>query len=149
MKTLALSVVGVGVVVAAYLVFIFADGPAQAELKLHGYDPVSYFNAATPAEGSPEYSAVHDGARYHFVNAENRSAFLKQPDKFKPEYDGHCSYGVSLGQKFDIDPLAYRVVDDRLFLQLDAGTRDVWLEAEQENIRLADSNWPQLRATSN
>jgi len=149
MKKLVFGAAAICLISAAYFVFVPMNTHARAELMLHGYDPVSYFVAEAPVIGSSDYAVEHNGARYHFVSEQNREAFLSAPDKFKPEYDGHCSYGVSLGQVFEIDPLAYRIVGERLFLQLDAGTRDVWMEAEQQNIQLADRNWPQLKTATN
>ena len=149
MKKIAMGLVALVGVAVATSAFFLSDLSASANLQLKGYDPVSYFVSDAPTLGDSRYSVKHQGATYHFSNNENRTAFVNDPQKFMPEYDGHCSYGVSLGQKFDIDPQSYRIVDGRLFLQLDPGTRTLWMEAELENIRLADMNWPQLKATTN
>ena len=149
MKKIAMGLVALVGVAAATTAFFLSDLSASANLQLKGYDPVSYFVSDAPTLGDSRYAVKHQGATYHFSNNENRTAFVNDPQKFMPEYDGHCSYGVSLGQKFDIDPQSYRIVDGRLFLQLDPGTRTLWMEAEHENIRLADKNWPQLQATTN
>ena len=149
MKKIAMGLVALVGVAVATSAFFLSDLSASANLQLKGYDPVSYFVSDTPTLGDSRYSVKHQGATYHFSNNVNRTAFVNDPQKFMPEYDGHCSYGVSLGQKFDVDPQSYRIVDGRLFLQLDPGTRTLWMEAELENIRLADMNWPQLKATTN
>ncbi len=149
MKKIAMGLVALVGVAVATSAFFLSDLSASANLQLKGYDPVSYFVSDAPTLGDSRYSVKHQGATYHFSNNENRTAFVNDPQKFMPEYDGHCSYGVSLGQKFDIDPQSYRIVDGRLFLQLDPGTRTLWMEAELENIRLADMNWPKLQATTN
>ena len=145
MKKFVLGICACLVVVGAAFGLVAVNAGVPADLKLHGYDPVSYFEADAPAEGSSAHAAVHGGATYYFASAENRATFLADPERFAPEYDGYCSYGVSLGQKFDIDPLAYRIVEGRLFVQLDHGTRDVWMQAEAENIQRADQNWPALK----
>jgi len=129
------------------------DGPAQAEplnlspdgLILKGHDPVAYFTERDALLGDPDISATHDGARYHFATQANRAAFLAEPERYAPAYGGHCSYGVRMGQKLDIDPEAWRIVDGRLFVQLDHGTRLVWMLDETNNIEVADAVWPQIK----
>jgi YHS domain-containing protein len=149
MKKIAVSVLAIVCVIVASSAYFLSTTYSSANVQLKGYDPVSYFVADAPELGKSRYAVKHDGVTYNFANKENRTAFVNAPEKFLPAYDGHCSYGVSLGQKFDIDPLAYRIVDGRLFLQLDPGTQTLWMESEPANIRLADKNWPQLQTSSN
>ena len=104
MKKIAMGLVALVGVAVATSAFFLSDLSASANLQLKGYDPVSYFVSDAPTLGDSRYSVKHQGATYHFSNNENRTAFVNDPQKFMPEYDGHCSYGVSLGQKFDIDP---------------------------------------------
>ena len=129
----------------ALVAFVGLDHDTEAKAKLNGYDLVSYFVNDEPIVGRAEFSFEHDGETYYFANPQNRAKFSANPDRFMPQYDGFCSYGVSLGQKLSIDPNAYRVVNGRLFLQLDPGTREIWMEAEGNNIELADKNWPLLK----
>lgn len=149
MTKLALSIVALFGVIAASSAYLVSNPISSADAQLKGYDLVSYFVEDTPVIGQSQFAAEHEGNVYHFANQANQTAFMSNPKKYLPQYDGHCSYGVSLGQKFDIDPMAYRIVDGRLFLQLDPGTRTLWMEAEDENIRLADKNWPQLQTSTN
>ena len=148
MRKLALSIVAVVCIAAVSSFYVLTSSYSSASPQLKGYDPVSYFVENAPVAGQSAIAASFDGDTYFFASEDNKKAFLDDPEKFIPQYDGHCSYGVSLGQKFDIDPLAYRIVDGRLFLQLDPGTRKLWMEAEAENIRVADKNWPQLQAST-
>lgn len=116
-------------------------------VMLKGYDPVTYFPpASTPERGSDRFRLVHDGTTYHFVSAGNRARFAAAPDRFKPQFGGFCSYGVRSGQKIDIDPTVYRIVDGRLFVQLDRATQALWLENEGRNITIADAVWPKVSA---
>ena len=50
-----------------------------------------------------------------------------------------------LVKKFRIDPNAWKIVDNRLFLQLDQGTQKVWLKDQAKNIEIADRLWPNLK----
>lgn len=118
-------------------------GPDSLALK--GYDPVAYFLADRPVPGNSRYELRHEGAVYRFATAGNLALFRSDPERFTPEYGGYCSYGVRLGRKFDVDPHAWRIVEGRLFLQLDQGTQVIWLKDLNRNISIADSVWPQIR----
>lgn len=134
------------------LAFIVA-GPALAVernlgpdgLAIRGYDPVSYFVAEHPAMGLEKFNATHKGARYLFATAENRDKFVANPTKFAPQFGGFCAYGVRVGRKFDIDPDVYRVVDNKLYFQLNWGTQVIWLANMGENIEVAQVLWPVIK----
>ncbi|MEL7346209.1 MAG: YHS domain-containing (seleno)protein [Pseudomonadota bacterium] len=111
-------------------------------IALSGYDVTSYFGAAGPQPGSYSFQARHDGATYLFASAANRARFLATPERYLPAYGGHCSLGVTAGEMLEVDPTAYRVVNGRLFLQLDHGTRMIWMLDEKANIAVADTMWP-------
>jgi hypothetical protein len=111
---------------------------------LHGYDPVSYFTADNPTKGLEKFSTKHHGARYLFSLAENRDTFVADPERYAPQFGGYCAYGVRVGRNFDVDPDVYRVVDDKLYLQLNWGTQVVWLSNKDENIEVAHTLWPMI-----
>jgi YHS domain-containing protein len=129
--------------VAAFERNLDADGVA-----LHGYDAVSYFEATTPVAGLEKFDVEIEGARYLFASAQNRRKFLGDPTKFTPQFGGFCAYGVRVGRKFDIDPEVYRVVDDKLYLQLNWGTQVIWLVNMHENIDVAHTLWPVIKSRS-
>lgn len=114
-------------------------------LALQGYDPVAYFTTGAPQQGDSQFTAEHNGATYHFASAENRDAFLSDPDKYLPQYGGYCAYGTSLGKKFDGDPLSWKIVDDKLYVNTNAKAHELWLADEQNRIDQADSQWPDIR----
>jgi len=136
---LALGAAGVSAA-AAYAVPALAKDP----LALTGYDPVSYFSGNAPRKGRAEFSATHNGLTYRFSNARNRDAFVKSPARYAPQYDGHCAYGVSRGYKVGVDPLAYKVVSGKLYLNYSRSVQRTWSRDIPGYIAKADSNWPGL-----
>lgn len=114
-------------------------------LAMQGYDPVSYFAPSGPVRGVEQFTAQHAGATYRFASAQNHATFLAQPGKFVPAYGGFCAMGVALEKKLDVDPDAWRVVDGRLYLNVNKDVRKRWLDDVPGNIRKADSNWPRLK----
>ena len=61
---------------------------AGAPLAIHGYDPVAYFTAGLPAQGSAKFTATHDGAAYRFASEANKKAFERNPTKYLPQFGG-------------------------------------------------------------
>lgn len=114
-------------------------------LALQGYDVVAYQTAMQPTRGSEEFTATHDGATYRFASAENRDRFRADPARYLPAYGGFCAMGVAVGRKFDVDPLAFTVVDGRLYLNKDLGTRRMWMRDISGNNVKADANWPTVQ----
>lgn len=112
---------------------------------IDGYDPVAYFLDKKAVKGKPSISVRFDGGTYFFANERNRETFEASPASYAPAYGGWCSYGVRVGKKFRIDPDAWKIVDNRLFMQLDQGTQKVWLKDQAKNIEIADRLWPRIR----
>lgn len=119
-----------------------------APLALHGYDPVSYFVDGGPRPGSAEHSLEHGGATYRFASARNLERFRRDPQRYLPQYGGFCAFGVALGAKFDGDPQVWKVVDDKLYLNLNRKIQKSWNEDVGGNVAKADANWPRIRAAA-
>lgn len=118
---------------------------SQEGIAVKGYDVVSYHIEPEPQKGSRAHAHTYEGATYLFSSAENLQTFKDNPDKYIPAYGGFCSYGVVLGKKFDISPDAYRVVNGKLFLELDKGTRLVWEQDRDKNIEIGYRNWSSIK----
>jgi len=114
-------------------------------VAISGYDPVAYFTTAKALKGSPEITATYAGGTYRFSTTANRDAFLANPARYLPVYGGYCAYGVAHGHKVDVDPEAFRVVDDKLYLNYSKDVQKKWLADIPGNIKLADSSWTSLR----
>jgi YHS domain-containing protein len=112
---------------------------------IKGHDPVIYLRDGAVAPGDAAYERVHAGARYRFASADTLARFDADPERYVPAFGGYCCYGVRMGMKYDIDPTAFEVVDGRLYLQLDPGTRHVWLEDKRENILIAEQVWRDIK----
>ncbi len=110
-------------------------------LALRGYDPVAYFEEGAPTRGSAEHSATFDGATYHFATAANREAFEADPARFVPAYGGYCAFGTAMGRKFDGDPEVWKIVDDKLYLNLNPGVQKRWEGNIPGFVDTADHNW--------
>ena len=86
------------------------------DVAISGYDPVAYFSDSEATKGSAEYTATYKNAIYHFSSAENRDLFRADPGAYAPQYGGYCAFGVTMEKKFDVDPEAWKIVDNKLYL---------------------------------
>jgi hypothetical protein len=117
-------------------------------LAVHGYDVVAYFDQGRPTLGSDRYAIVHRGGTYRFASQSNLDAFKKNPAKYAPAYGGFCAYGAALGKKFDGDPLLWKIVDGRLFLNLNEEIQSKWSADIASNVAKADEKWRQIEHRS-
>lgn len=135
----------------AALIFVSASAHAAADFDqpaIGGYDLVSYHQESGPIRGSGFHVAQHDGATFLFASKENKSAFEAAPEKYLPAYNGYCAFGASLGKKFHSDPAVYEIVDDVLYLNLDASIQEKWGADIAGNIKKADKNWKTIATKS-
>ncbi|MCV2369350.1 YHS domain-containing (seleno)protein [Roseateles oligotrophus] len=117
----------------------------QQGLALQGIDPVAYFTVGVPTAGKPEFTAKHRGASYRFASAANRDAFKADPNKFAPQYGGFCAMGVALDKKLDGDINAWKIVDNKLYLNVNKDVQKKWSEDIAGNLVKANSSWPEIK----
>ncbi|WDE02484.1 YHS domain-containing (seleno)protein [Thalassomonas actiniarum] len=115
------------------------------DLAIKGYDPVSYYTMSAPKMGSADYTATYKGGIYRFSNEENRDMFNKNPAKYAPQYGGYCAFGVAMEKKFDTDPLAWKIVDGKLYLNLNKDVQKKWLTDVPGYLAQSDDNWQDIR----
>ena len=117
------------------------------QLALKGYDPVSYFDGK-PVKGDPAVSSMHNNAEYYFISQKNKDRFRLMPEQYSPMYGGFCAYGVRMGKKLDIDPLAFEINDGHLYVLLNRSTHKMWKQDMEKNIQISDMLWPQIQIKS-
>ena len=114
-------------------------------LAIQGYDPVAYFSKGKAMKGLATISYTFQGVVYHFSSSSNRDLFAKSPEKYEPQYGGWCAYAMgNSGEKVEVDPESYKIVDGKLFLFYDSfinHTLKKWNLNQEELNRKADINW--------
>ncbi|MEM8729985.1 MAG: YHS domain-containing (seleno)protein [Pseudomonadota bacterium] len=125
----------------------------QTGFAVSGYDVVAYFDLDQVPVGQSQPDAIpgkaditadYNGATFAFSSEANRDKFLADPAKYAPQYDGHCAYGVSKGGKVPGNPNLWRVIDDKLYLNITDVVVGFWEEDIPGNIELAEGNWPSI-----
>ncbi len=117
-------------------------------VAIRGYDPVAYFTDQKPVQGSQSFTSEYQGSLFRFASAAHRDAFAAHPEKFAPQYGGFCAFGTALGYKAAVDPEAFTIVGDRLYLNYSLKVRAKWQEDIPGHIRKADHNWPDVQKTT-
>jgi YHS domain-containing protein len=125
-----MSLTGHRIVLAAVVLLFTHVGPAFAGkyfkkdgVAIGGYDPASYFTVMKPVKGSPEFHAVYEGSTFYFAAAPHRDAFVSNPARFAPRYAKFFAFGMVKGYKASIDPAAFTLVGDKLYLNYNGTVR--------------------------
>ncbi len=117
------------------------DGSGVA---LKGYDPVAYFEAQAAVKGVPEFTHRWMDATWQFSSAARRDLFVKNPEKYAPQFGGYCAWAVSKNYTAPIDPLAWKIIDSKLYLNYSKDVQKKWEDGVLKRIEQASANWPQL-----
>ena len=116
-----------------------ADG-----IAIKGADPVAYFTDEAFVAGNAEYTHEWRGAIWQFSSVENRDLFAADPEQYAPQYGGYCAWAVGQNALAAIDPSAWSIVDDKLYLNANQRIQERWSKDIPGNIALAEENWPSL-----
>jgi YHS domain-containing protein len=109
-----------------------------------GYDPVAYFKDGKPVPGKPDIAYQWKGVTWRFADTANRDAFKAEPEKYAPQYGGYCAYAVSQGATAKGDPKVWKIVDGKLYLNVNASVQRLWERDVPGLIAKADKNWPSV-----
>lgn len=121
---------------------------AGAPLALHGIDPVAFIELGNRLEGSATHTAIHDGVAYYFSSADNKAAFEERPTKYVPQNGGFCTFGVSVGKKFDGNPNYADVVDGKLYVFLNEEIFKMYQNDTKGTIKKAKGQWRKIKHTA-
>jgi hypothetical protein len=112
------------------------------DLAIRGYDPVAYVVAGTATKGNPKFAYRWKDAVWQFASAANRTRFIKDPERYAPQFGGYCAWAISRGYTADADPETWRIVDGRLYLIYSKAVQRRWEQDIEGNIAKARANWP-------
>jgi YHS domain-containing protein len=116
----------------------------QNGIAIKGYDPVAYFIQNKAVAGMDAYTFEWSGSQWKFSSQTNLDSFKKAPEKYAPQYGGYCAYGCSENYKAPIDPEAFTILNNKLYLNYSMKVKTGWLKDTTARIKAADANWPAL-----
>lgn len=136
-----------------FIIFLFGIISAQAQIDYNtkkgfiaeGYDVVSYFENKAE-EGDKKFTTSFDGVNYKFTSQSHLDTFIKNPEKYRPQYGGYCAYAIAKkGDKVDIDPETFEIRDQKLYLFYNSWGINTLKKWQKENPELlkkqADNKW--------
>jgi hypothetical protein len=103
-------------------------------------------------KGYPALQIRHNQVLYYFENEENRLAFSENPEKYVPAYGGWCAWAMLDGDKVEVDPLSYKIINGKNHLYYNGFWGDTlakWnkkagKDGEQSLIDVADKEWAEI-----
>ena len=114
-------------------------------VALSGYDVVSYFTRGKAEKGSEQHAYMYKGATYYFSSDEQQKMFIAAPEKYLPQYDGYCAYGVTVGRKLEASPEAWKIVNGKLYLNLNREFLADWSKNVEQSITEGDDQWELIK----
>jgi putative intracellular protease/amidase/YHS domain-containing protein len=103
-------------------------------VALKSLDPVLLVEGKE-SKGKAEFSATRDGFRYFFVNAANKAAFEKDPQRFSIQCRGHCAMMTDAPARPDL----FTVYKGRIYAFGSEGCRDAFLARPDEFVRAEET----------
>ena len=108
---------------------------------LQGHDPVAYFTEGKPVKGRDEFTTEYMGAQFKFASADNRDAFLADPEAYAPQYGGYCAWAMADGKHAKGDARYWKIVDGKLYLNYNKNIQKKWDADIPGFIEKANSEW--------
>jgi len=121
---------------------------AGAPLAIQGVDPVAFLDLGNRIQGSAKYTAVHDDVAYYFDSEENMKSFQESPSSYLAQQGGFCTFGVSVGKKFDGNPQFADIVDGKLYLFLNDEIFRLYQKDKAGTIAKAEKQWAKIKHTA-
>jgi YHS domain-containing protein len=116
----------------------------QNGVILKGYDPVAYFKKGKAVKGNPKNSSSFEGATYYFASAADKKEFDKNPARYQPQYGAWCAHAMAKGKLSDIDPNAFAIYKNKLYVCSDPGAAADFKANAATQAPEADDNWRHL-----
>ena len=107
-----------------------------------GYDPVAYFSQGKPVKGNKKFAVEWKNAWWYFNSQENLDKFKANPTAYAPQYGVYCAYGVAQNTTVKGDPLLWKIVDGKLYLNINKQVVGIWNKDIPGYIEKADKLWP-------
>ena len=98
----------------------------SADAAIEGYDPVAYFTKQKAVKGTDKFSHQWNGDTWYFSSSEHRKLFVKNPEKYAPQFNGFCANGLSDGHVVEGDPENWRIIEGKLYLFFSTYGRNQW-----------------------
>lgn len=119
--------------------------PEKGNVAIFGYDPVAYFIEGRAVKGKDEFEQEFENVRWRFSSADNRDAFIGNPEDYVPQYGGFCTVCIVEDEGlFDANPRFWTIVKGKLYLNNDSRSREKFRRNTSLYIQWANEAWAKL-----
>jgi YHS domain-containing protein len=118
---------------------------AKDGVAIQGYDAVAYHAQSKDVKGTPDFRHEWRGTVWFFSSDANRALFAENPEKYAPQYGGHCALAIAHGRDSRGAGDAWTIRDGKLYLNGSKEVRTRWLQGVTQNIYWGDRNWPVIK----
>jgi YHS domain-containing protein len=113
----------------------------QIPLALEGYDAITYFDLTGAKLGTDSHQAVYRGKRYLFSNSDNQQKFADDPQRYLPQFDGHCAQSMAMDKVVPSNPAVYTLEEGKLYMFKDEAAKKKWSLEPERNLLAAKKSW--------
>ncbi|SNX48036.1 hypothetical protein VTH8203_01652 [Vibrio thalassae] len=79
-----------------------------------------------------------------YFNSTTLVKFVANPTAYAPQYGGYCAWAVSQVYTASIDPNAWYILENKLYLNYSKSVQQRCQQDISRNIQKADLHWPEL-----
>ncbi len=134
--------------ITSFAVMAGGDHPVykskRSGVAIKGYDTVAYFTENAAVKGDKAFSHQWHDATWLFSSEDNLTLFKKNPEKYAPQYGGWCAYAMSDARTVKIDPEAFEVYNDKLYLNYSKSVQGHWRKDKDLFITEANGHYPNV-----
>ena len=113
---------------------------AYSGVAIKGYDPVCYFVQGS-RKGNIKFQTEWKGVTWWFDSQSNMDLFLSNPEHYSPQFGGYCAFAVITGFTATIDPTAYVIQDEKLYLFNGQDLKINFSVDLDQSIKTANKKW--------
>jgi len=112
---------------------------------IRGYDVVAFFKNHQPILGNDSINYQWKDANWNFASNENKELFIKNPEKYAPQYGGYCAYGTAGNHKAPTQIDTWTIVENKLYFNYNKKVKSFWNKNQDSLIEKANLYWPTLK----
>jgi YHS domain-containing protein len=124
-------------------------GQKYSPVNATAYDVVAYFTQNTHQAGKPEFTSRYEGVDFRFANAEHKTLFDQNPEKYLPQYGGYCANGIAYGIPWGGDADTWLIIAGKLYIFGGQSSKDAFELDRAGNLALAEKYWKEEIAGGN
>ncbi len=115
------------------------------DIAILGYDPVAYFTVSEATKGTRDQLHEWLDAKWLFAKRDHRELFMSDPEKYAPQFGGHCTKGLANGFRESVDPTVWTIIEGRLYIFQNREKLDEFNENPDLYLAEAEASWRRLR----